>query len=75
MQASFLAGSFKGTCWTNGNAAGAVTVYSVSERLYNGVDVGRIPWHACSVRCRWLLPNGLPLNVMDRRLDDRLVNP
>ena len=22
-----------------------------------------------------LLPNGLPLNVMDRRLDDRLVNP
>ena len=26
-------------------------VYSVLGRLYNGVGVGRIPWHACSVRC------------------------
>ena len=32
-----------------------------------GAQVSRIPWRACSVRCRWLFPNGLPLTIMDRR--------
>ena len=42
---------------------------------YNGARVGQVPERACSVRCRWLFLNGLPLNIMDRRLGDRLLSP